>query len=355
MYFSIKEVARLQNMHESSIRNWIKRGIFPNAFVGKSNKWYIPEEDIEKLKGTDVRIIEMKNKLVGLNYGDLTIIDVLYYRKEGDNNRLCVNALCGCGNIVEKLYYTIKRGSIKSCGNNCILKSNFNIGDRYGFLTVIGDEGIHAFGVNKRRFVKAKCECSNTITIPLVKLKSNQYRSCGKKCRMWLKDIVGNKYGLLTVIKELNKKNKQRYFLCRCECNEVREKSYYKLISGRTKYCSYGCVLKRGERHHAWKSYIPLEEREKGRNYWEYEQWQKKVKIRDKFTCQNTNCRQVGGNLQSHHLNSYDWYNEGRTDLTNGVTLCKKCHTDFHRIYGYGMNTKDQYYEWLYNNVNTTF
>ena len=34
-------------------------------------------------------------------------------------------------------------------------------------------------------------------------------------------------------------------------------------------------------------------------------------------------------------------------DPDNIVTLCKKCHTDFHKEYGFGNNTLEQYNEFV--------
>lgn len=36
-------------------------------------------------------------------------------------------------------------------------------------------------------------------------------------------------------------------------------------------------------------------------------------------------------------------------DVTNGITLCKSCHTNFHVKYGQGDNTKEQFEEWMGN------
>ena len=48
-----------------------------------------------------------------------------------------------------------------------------------------------------------------------------------------------------------------------------------------------------------------------------------------------------------HHLDGYNWCIEKRTDETNGITLCENCHKNFHSIYGFGGNTKEQFEEWI--------
>lgn len=74
-----------------------------------------------------------------------------------------------------------------------------------------------------------------------------------------------------------------------------------------------------------------------------YGNWVKSVKERDNYKC--TVC---GSNeeIVAHHLNSYDMFEEERTDLENGLTLCSKCHLNFHSEYGFGSNTKQQFDEW---------
>ena len=53
--------------------------------------------------------------------------------------------------------------------------------------------------------------------------------------------------------------------------------------------------------------------------------------------------------MNSHHLDGYDWCKERRIDINNGVCLCENCHKEFHKIYGYGNNTKEQYIEFKEN------
>lgn len=88
------------------------------------------------------------------------------------------------------------------------------------------------------------------------------------------------------------------------------------------------------------------EERENGRGITGYSDWRKGVYERDNYTCQC--CGKKGnGDIIAHHLDGYNWFIEGRTDINNGITLCEHCHKEFHNAYGCGNNTKEQYKEFL--------
>lgn len=86
------------------------------------------------------------------------------------------------------------------------------------------------------------------------------------------------------------------------------------------------------------------EEREFGRIIPGYKEWVRAVYERDGYTCQRCGDDR-GGNLNAHHLDGYNWCKERRVDVSNGVTLCEVCHTEFHRIYGFHDNTKEQFRE----------
>jgi len=72
------------------------------------------------------------------------------------------------------------------------------------------------------------------------------------------------------------------------------------------------------------------------------QKWGTKVKKKD-----NKKCVICGNskNLNAHHLNGYHWDIENRDNIDNGVTLCETCHHNFHDIYGWGGNTKEQFEE----------
>lgn len=111
-----------------------------------------------------------------------------------------------------------------------------------------------------------------------------------------------------------------------------------------------------GSNNPNWNPNLTNIDREKRRNIPGYTDFIKKVLYRDDYTCQ---CCKATVDLEIHHLDGYDWYKEKRIDDSNGITLCKQCHSNFHLIYGKGKNTKKQFEEWSnqiiqFDNVNIT-
>jgi len=103
------------------------------------------------------------------------------------------------------------------------------------------------------------------------------------------------------------------------------------------KFCSKECYLKdlkgkfKKENNPNWKDGI-MTENNIQRASDKYKEWRTSVFIRDNYKCQHCG---VGGNLQAHHIKPFSKYKELRTEITNGLTLCKKCHNKYHRINGY--------------------
>jgi hypothetical protein len=349
-YLNTKEVAEILGIGYHQISKKCKQGLFKDVKreTGLGRAWLIEEssvyEYLQKQK-------DEQEKIIGERYGELTILDILGYRPEGNGRqqRLFVRAGCECGNIVELPFYNIERGLQVRCNNECITKSGFQLGDQYGFLTIINDAGIKKYGGSNQRKVIVKCQCGTVKEYALQKLKSGEQNYCGKKCGMKeLNNLIGKRFGYLMVLKEIERnetKPKERNFLCICDCGKKVKKIYPRLVAGKTKYCWFDCDLKKGEGSATWNPNLSHEERLKGRDYYEYKQWVKAVLKRDKYTC--IVCDTIGGKLVAHHLNGYNWCVEKRTDLTNGITACENCHTKFHIRYGYGNNTKEQFEKWM--------
>lgn len=56
--------------------------------------------------------------------------------------------------------------------------------------------------------------------------------------------------------------------------------------------------------------------------------WRDSIFKKDNYTCQK--CNKKGGNLNAHHILSYEDNPQNRFDIKNGMTLCEKCHKELH-------------------------
>ena len=117
-------------------------------------------------------------------------------------------------------------------------------GQKFGKLTVIGpaDDYIYQNGQHMAMW-NCVCDCGNKITTYDNALKSGKAKSCG--C-IRKENLVGQKFGRLTVIKQVDKpktrKNQARYWLCQCVCGQEIIVSTDDLKSGHTQSC--GCLQK---------------------------------------------------------------------------------------------------------------
>jgi 5-methylcytosine-specific restriction endonuclease McrA len=138
-----------------------------------------------------------------------------------------------------------------------------------------------------------------------------------------------------------------------CETTFTREPNAMK---EKFNYCSHSCYvehytrlgLRQGVNNGMYNEGLTQEEREKGRNYTEYYAWRDSVFGRDSYTCQC--CLQKGGTLNAHHIHNYATHRELRTELENGITLCKDCHKEFHIKYGRFENNVQQLDEFISRN-----
>jgi hypothetical protein len=98
------------------------------------------------------------------------------------------------------------------------------------------------------------------------------------------------------------------------------------------------------EKHWNWKGGV-TEENKKIRMSLEMKLFKRTVLERDNYTCQKTGQR--GIKLIVHHINNYKDFPKLRFDIDNGITLSTESHRNFHSIYGYRNNTREQLLEFL--------
>ena len=123
------------------------------------------------------------------------------------------------------------------------------IGNRYGHLVVLNEseDYISPKGYHLKQW-ECLCDCGNRVLVTTSHLTSGHSTSCGcglsRKPRS-AKNIIGKKFGKLTVIKRLENrqvgKNSRVNWLCRCDCGKYTEVLGILLTNGRVKSC--GCSV----------------------------------------------------------------------------------------------------------------
>ena len=190
--------------------------------------------------------------------------------------------------------------------------------------------------------------------------KVNNYRKENYKDFYCSDDCKNKGYSL-----KYSGKNSARYdkLTVKCEiCGVDVTRNRYEIEIANHNYCSKECANKgwskyysgknnpmygkerpeiRGENNPSWNPNKTREQRQKDRKIRENTMWVRMVFEKYDYTCKC--CGKRGGNLVAHHLEGYNWCIEKRFDVDNGVVLCDKCHKLFHKEYGYGNNTKEQF------------
>ena len=119
--------------------------------------------------------------LTGQKFNKLTVLRKTDKRKYG--GAVVWECKCDCGNIVEEISSNLTRGKVKSCGcaHNKIEQGRASdlVGQRFGRLTVI--EMTNKRANNRCIIYKCQCDCGNIVEVPSDRLllKNRPTQSCG--------------------------------------------------------------------------------------------------------------------------------------------------------------------------------
>jgi len=80
---------------------------------------------------------------------------------------------------------------------------------------------------------------------------------------------------------------------------------------------------KKGAKNPNWKGGVSPENKRIRRSS-KFFEWRKKVFERDNYTCRK--CNKRGNELHPHHIKPFSSYPKLRFEISNGLTLCAKCH-----------------------------
>jgi hypothetical protein len=138
---------------------------------------------------------------------------------------------------------------------------------------------------------------------------------------------------------QFSEESKQKMRLAHLEKNPT-DKQLEALRAGRERPKSLKerkqmAVRMQGENCPFWKGGIAhLSKRQEQKNgmWLEYNLWREQIFERDNYTCQF--CGTRGGRLNADHIKPWILYPELRFDISNGRTLCIKCHTQRHKEEG---------------------
>lgn len=201
--------------------------------------------------------------------------------------------------------------------------------------------------------MKCIAKCGHEKKLSLYNLMAEKGLKC-KKCtyettalkRKFDYSYVNNyfeKEGCKLITTNYDKQLDKLIYIARCgHKNTITFNKFKNSKQGRV--CKI-CCKPSGNNHHKYNSNLSNEERILNRDYYEIILWRLKVYERDNYECKVCGDN-TGGNLNAHHLNGYNWDISNRLNINNGATLCEKCHSNFHKLYGFGNNTIEQFNEW---------
>jgi hypothetical protein len=127
------------------------------------------------------------------------------------------------------------------------------VGKRFGFLTVIKRSGSR----NYKAYWFCRCDCGNEVIVIGTNLRNGNTKSCGcyqkkRASEASSIDLTGKRFGRLTVVKRAFSVGKVVKWECQCDCGNITFVATAYLNNGNSKSC--GC-LQREKAHVATKTH----------------------------------------------------------------------------------------------------
>lgn len=225
--------------------------------------------------------MKVRKNITGEKFGRLKVVRLANEEELANYKGVCNGAKwyceCECGGtkIVPTPHLT--SGTCKSCGclakeaniknlqtqkaKESLLSENkkrrYDLeGQKSGFLTYHKEAGI----VNNQRMIECICQCGNIKITLAERFISGRLKSCGCYHKMIMKekmseigkaglqDLTGMKFNKWTVIKRVENRGKEVYWLCQCECGNIHEVAGPTLRRGNSRQCQSCANKSRGEK-----------------------------------------------------------------------------------------------------------
>lgn len=114
------------------------------------------------------------------------------------------------------------------------------IGKKFNRLIIVDE---YRNTINSRIYCKCLCDCGNYKDMLKSNVIKGKSKTCGCSSKKYQNIKIGDKFGRLVVIEKLQeRKNYNRYWLCKCDCGNYKKVLDINLKIGATKSC--GCFNK---------------------------------------------------------------------------------------------------------------
>ena len=148
--------------------------------------------------------------------------------------------MCDCGGFIELDTRTLQRGTVRDCGCETKVKPGQKdlTGQRFGRLVCLEPSSQR----DKQGGTQwlCQCDCGKQCLAATHQLLCGYKKSCGCLSHPPLKDYVGKRFGMLTVLEYAGKRDGMHRWRCLCDCGNETIVGQTLLQGGRTKSC--GCL-----------------------------------------------------------------------------------------------------------------
>lgn len=178
----------------------------------------------------------------GFRIGKLTVAQDTGLRKNGYTVWRC---RCDCGGSIDLDTRTLQRGTVPDCGCETRVKPRQRdlTGQRFGRLVCL--EPTQQRGQGGGTVWRCRCDCGKECLAVSTQLTQGYKKSCGCLSHPPLKDFIGKRFGMLTVLEYAGKQEGMHRWRCRCDCGRETVVGQTLLRSGKTKSCGCGGNLPR--------------------------------------------------------------------------------------------------------------
>lgn len=174
---------------------------------------------------------------IGYRVGRLSVMASTSQRKNGYMIWQCQ---CDCGGEILLDTRCLQRGTIRDCGCETVVRPGQKdlTGMRFGKLLCLEPTGQRGFGGGT--VWRCRCDCGSVCLAVSTQLTHGYKKSCGCMSHPPLKDFIGKRFGMLTVLEYAGKQKGMHRWHCKCDCGKETTVGQTLLQTGHTKSC--GCL-----------------------------------------------------------------------------------------------------------------